>query len=143
MGRAYIVGGVLVCLVFVAGSSTSVYNDREFKELVKRVSKLEKETADVQKALARLEKSLSGIPKQAAATNRELVKRVADLQKTVSALAKATSQSGKNAAAISKQVKTVAARSDARTLLLAEWLDDYHPRQSRSQYHRDQIKSKR
>ena len=143
MRTAPMVVAGLACLALVAGSSATNYSDRELKDLAKRVSELEKQTADLQKALARLEKALSGIPKQAAATNRELARQVADLEKTVSALAKASSLSGRHADAVRKELKAVASRSDARTLLLAEWLDEYHPNKGWSHHHRNEIQRRK
>ncbi len=69
----------------------------------------------------------------------KLEKRSADLKKAVASLEKALSNVGKDATTANKRLNAVASRSDARTLLLAEWFDEYHRRDGHSRYHRDQV----
>jgi len=62
-------------------------------------------------------------------SRRELIKRIIVLEKESKAL--------KTALDVDKR------RSNARNLLLAEWFDDYHPRNGNSRYHRNQVEWKK
>lgn len=75
-----------------------------------------------------------------------LAKRVSKLEKettaqkkTIASLEKTVSELRKNAVTTDKESQAANDRSDTRTLLLAEWMDEHHPRKGRGRYHRDEI----
>ncbi len=113
MRRTCTVAVALACFALVAASSSGGADDREFNALVKRVSKLEKGSADLKKAVASLEKALSNVGKDATTANKEL-----------------------NAVVARSDARTHLRWAEA---LLAEWFDEYHRRDGHSRYHRDQV----
>lgn len=75
-----------------------------------------------------------------------LAKRVSKLEKettaqknTIASIEKTLSELRKDAATANKDLQAASDRSDTRTLLLAEWLEDYHPHKGRGRFHRDEI----
>ncbi len=73
----------------------------------------------------------------------KLEKENAGLKKTLASLEDSVSSTRKDIAAVRKELSSTGARSDARTLLLAEWFDDYHRRESFARYHREHIRRKK
>ena len=84
---------------------------------------------DSDRELNALIRKVAALEKQAS----HLVKDVRDLEKSLAL-------SGREAEARPKNVKTLERRSDKRTLRLGQWFDDYHGREGRSTYHRDEIR---
>jgi len=80
------------------------------------------------RAFTALTKRVSKLEKEAAAQKTT----IANLEKTLSELRKGATAAG-------KKLQAAQDRCDARTLLLAEWMDEHHPHKDRSRYHRDEI----
>jgi len=75
-----------------------------------------------------------------------LTKRVSKLEKettsqkrAITRLAKELSELREDATAAGKKMQAAQDRCNTRTLLLAKWMDEHHPRKGRGRYHRDEI----
>ena len=69
-----------------------------------------------------------------------LERQVSDMRKIVTGLEKAQATAKKDAASTTKALEKVNSRFDKRTLLLADWFDAHHERESYGRYHREQIR---
>ncbi len=69
----------------------------------------------------------------------KIEKETTSQKKTIASLEKTLSELRKDASAADKESQASDNRSDTRTLLLAEWMDEYHTHKGRGRFHRDEI----
>ena len=123
-----VIAVVLGCLVLGAGAGSNGPTDREFKELVKRVTALERDVDELQQIISRSERQ-----------DKERERQREKLERTVANLETALAGHKKDVVAAGKGLADIQERFDKRTLRLADWLDEYHQREGFIRHHRNEI----
>ena len=124
-----------------AGLGTDGPNEREFRELEKRVVAVEKGIVDVRRDVERLQRRDPDLQHKL----RSLDRRLGDFEDASGRRASRDPDVARELAALEKRIekdaRRLSDRLNKRMLLLAEWFDEYHENEAAARYHRDQIGS--
>jgi septal ring factor EnvC (AmiA/AmiB activator) len=151
MKGTYLAGLGIACFLAAGLAPTTSSDDRQIRELSKRLDTVERSQVQLNQTLTRLAKSVADLEKRIRSSERsagdlraatsggdkqdkrltEVEKQLAEVSKAVAGLQKQVAPRGDLLTAINRKI-------DGRTIQLARWLDDYHPKNV-SRFHRDEI----
>lgn len=151
MKAIYVVSLVVTCFLAAGLVTTSTDDSRELRELSRRVDKLERSQNETGQALSRLAKSVADLEKRVEANQRagdlrggagreQSDKRLIELEKSLKDLSNAVAELQKQVGPKGDVLTAIHKKIGERTLKLAEWFDQYHPKSGQGYYHQNEIK---
>jgi septal ring factor EnvC (AmiA/AmiB activator) len=150
MKAIHLIGLAALCVLAAGLVSAGSTDDREARELARRLDRLERAHAETQQALSGLSRAVSELEKslRSGRTGGDLRAvtsqadkqdtRIADIEKSLADVNRAVIQLQKQLGPRGDLLTALDRRIDERTTRIARWLDEYHPRKTGAS-HREEI----